>query len=43
MPAFSVSVDGHAVASIAGEIAGNPHNPDTMAPLRVSLAQGAIG
>lgn len=40
MPAFSVSVDGHAVASLAGEIDGNPHNPDTTAPLRVTLSAG---
>jgi len=41
MPAFSVSVDGHALASIAGEIDGNPHNPDTTAPLRVRLSAGS--
>ena len=40
MPTFSVSVDGHAIASIGGEIDGNPHNPGTAAPLRVTLSAG---
>jgi hypothetical protein len=40
MPSVSVSVDGHALSSIGGELDGNPHNPDTMAPLRVTLAAG---
>ncbi len=40
MPTFSVSVDGHAIASIGGEIDGNPHNPGTTAPLRVRLSAG---
>jgi hypothetical protein len=40
MPEFSVSVDGHAIASLGGEIDGNPHNPDTTAPLPVGLSAG---
>jgi hypothetical protein len=40
MPSVSVRVDGHALGSIEGELDGNPHNPDTMAPLRVTLAAG---
>ena len=40
MPSVQVSVDGRRIASIAGQLAGNPHNPDTMTPLRVTLAAG---
>ena len=40
MPAFSVSVDGRTVASIAGQLDGNPHNPDTTTPLRVRMSAG---
>jgi hypothetical protein len=41
MPAMHVSVDGHALASIAGQLAGNSLVPDTTAPLPVSLSRGA--
>jgi hypothetical protein len=40
MPTVHVSVDGHALGSIGGQLAGNPHNPNTLAPLRVTLAAG---
>ncbi len=40
MPSVQVSVDGRRIASIGGQLAGNPHNPDTMTPLRVRLASG---
>jgi hypothetical protein len=40
MPSVSVSVDGRRLASIGGQLEGNPHNPDTMPPLRVRLSAG---
>jgi hypothetical protein len=40
MPTASVSVDGRRVGSIAGQLDGNPHNPDAMTPLRVRLSAG---
>jgi hypothetical protein len=36
----TVSVDGQRVATIAGELAGNQFNPDTLNPIAVSLARG---
>jgi len=40
MPSVSVSVDGRALGSIGGQLDGNPHNPETMTPLRVTLTAG---
>ena len=40
MPTVDVSVDGRALGSIGGQLAGNPHNPDTLTPLRVTLNAG---
>jgi hypothetical protein len=40
MPSVTVSVDGRRLASVDGQLEGNPHNPDTMPPLRVSLPAG---
>jgi len=40
MPAVQVSVDGHPLASISGQLTGVASDPDTMAPLRVPLAAG---
>ena len=40
MPPVEVSVDGHPLASISGQLTGVASDPDTMAPLRVSLAAG---
>jgi hypothetical protein len=41
MPAVQVSVEGHPLASIGGQLTGVATDPDTMAPLRVSLAAGS--
>jgi hypothetical protein len=41
MPSVSVAVDGRAVASIAGELAGNSLVPDTAGPVRLQLTAGA--
>jgi hypothetical protein len=41
MPAIGVSIDGHRLASISGQLTGVATDPDTMAPLRVSLSAGA--
>jgi len=40
MPTVSVSVDGRTLGSIGGQLSGNPHNPNTMTPLRVQLSAG---
>lgn len=40
MPAVTVSVDGHELGSIAGQLEGNPHNPETMPPLHATLSGG---
>ena len=40
MPLVAVSVDGHSLASISGQLTGVASDPDTMAPLRVRLAAG---
>ncbi len=40
MPPVAVSVDGHPLSSIDGQLTGVATDPDTMAPLRVSLAAG---
>jgi hypothetical protein len=40
MPTVSVSVDGAPIGSIGAQLSGNPHNPDTMTPLRVTLSAG---
>jgi hypothetical protein len=40
MPAVEVSVDGHPLASISGQLTGVASDPDTMAPLRVRLTAG---
>jgi hypothetical protein len=41
MPPVGVSVDGHSLASISGQLTGVASDPDTMAPLRVQLAAGS--
>jgi hypothetical protein len=41
MPAVHVSVDGHTLASISGQLTGVATDPDTMAPLRVPLVAGS--
>ncbi len=41
MPAVSVSVDGHPLASIDGQLDGNSLVPDTITPLRLRLSAGA--
>jgi hypothetical protein len=41
MPAVGVSVDGHRLSSISGQITGVASDPDTMAPLRVRLTAGS--
>jgi hypothetical protein len=40
MPSVSVSVDGRSLESIGGQVDGNPHNPEPMTPLRVTLSAG---
>ena len=40
MPSVSVSVDGHTLASLAGQLDGNSLVPDTITPLSVRLAAG---
>jgi hypothetical protein len=40
MPAVSVSVDGRALASVAGQLDGNSLVPDTITPLSLRLAAG---
>jgi hypothetical protein len=40
MPAVRLSVDGHRIASIAGQLDGNSLVPDTVPPIRVTLAAG---
>ncbi len=40
MPSVRLSVDGRVVGSIGGQLEGNPHNPETTAPLRVRLSAG---
>jgi hypothetical protein len=40
MPPIGVQVDGHQLASISGQLTGVATDPNTMAPLRVSLAAG---
>jgi len=40
MPAVEVSVDGHPLASISGQLTGVATDPDTIAPLRVRLTAG---
>jgi hypothetical protein len=40
MPTVDVSVDGRSIGSIGGQLDGNPHNPDAMTPLPVTLAAG---
>ncbi len=40
MPTVSVTVDGHRIASIGGELDGNPHNPEPTAPVAVPLSAG---
>ena len=40
MPPIGVQVDGRQLASISGQLTGVATDPDTMAPLRVSLAAG---
>ena len=41
MPPVGVSVDGHRLPSINGQITGVASDPNTMAPLRVRLAAGS--
>jgi hypothetical protein len=41
MPPVGVSVDGHRLASISGQLTGVATDPDTMAPLRVRLDAGS--
>ncbi len=41
MPPVAVSVDGHRLASVSGQLTGVATDPDTMAPLRVRLAAGS--
>jgi hypothetical protein len=41
MPDVRVSVDGHRLATIAGQLAGNSLVPDTATPIRVRLSAGA--
>jgi hypothetical protein len=52
MRALKVSVDGHVLGSVGGQLGGNSLNPDTMAPLarrlaagrhRLSITRGAAG
>jgi hypothetical protein len=40
MPTVDVGVDGRSIASLGGQLDGNPHNPDALTPLRVRLAAG---
>jgi hypothetical protein len=40
MPSVRVSVDGHPVGAIGGQLDGNPHNPRALTPLRVELSAG---
>ena len=40
MRPLRVSVDGHLVGSVGGQLGGNSLNPDTMAPLALQLAAG---
>lgn len=38
MPTADIGVDGRSIGSIGGQLDGNPHNPDAMTPLRVTLS-----
>jgi hypothetical protein len=38
MPRADIGVDGRSIGSIGGQLDGNPHNPDAMTPLRVTLS-----
>ncbi|HEY2283280.1 MAG TPA: hypothetical protein VGH60_06995 [Solirubrobacteraceae bacterium] len=40
MPSATVSVDGRSIGSIGGQLDGNPHNPEVLTPLRVTLSAG---
>jgi len=40
MPAVSVSIDGHAVATLSDQLSGNAVVPDPVGPLAVALAAG---
>jgi hypothetical protein len=41
MPTIDVEIDGHRIASIGGELNGNPHNPEPTAPVPVKLLAGS--
>lgn len=40
MPAITVAIDGRRIATIEGQLNGNPHNPEPAAPVRVWLPAG---
>jgi hypothetical protein len=40
MPRADIGVDGRSIGSIGAQLDGNPHNPDAMTPLRVTLSAG---
>jgi hypothetical protein len=40
MPTADVGVDGRSIGSIGAQLDGNPHNPEAMTPLRVTLSAG---
>jgi hypothetical protein len=40
MPSIDVAVDGHPLATIAGQLSGNSLVPDTLAPLGLRLPAG---
>jgi hypothetical protein len=40
MPSATIGVDGRSIGSIAGQLDGNPHNPDALTPLRARLSAG---
>jgi hypothetical protein len=40
MPEILVRIDGRPVASLAGQLAGNEYNPDTLLPISVALSRG---
>jgi hypothetical protein len=40
MPTVDIEIDGSRIASIGGELNGNPHNPEPTAPVAVPLSGG---
>ncbi len=41
MPTVTVTIDGRRIASIGGELSGNPHNPEPTVPVPARLSAGS--